>query len=178
MHRLNRLTLLVLLVVVAFFYPVLAPTAHRIDREHFALITHGMTEADVEAILGAPAGVYDWAVPDEATRWSGIARALKTWREVEMQPRTVTLGIPSYSDDDRVSWSLLTATTDGRGGLVLGTRRWEHSETHRLKTWTSRAGVFYVTFDDDRRVTSVGDLDPTRIDPPWRRWWGRLTAVR
>jgi hypothetical protein len=32
---------------------------HHIDREHFDLIKEGMTEVEVESILGAPAGNYD-----------------------------------------------------------------------------------------------------------------------
>ena len=51
------------LLVITFFYPLLAPAAHRIDGYHFGLIQVGMTEADVDAILGMPAGVYDWASP-------------------------------------------------------------------------------------------------------------------
>lgn len=51
-------------VVVLGFYPLLAPTPHRIDQAHFELIKQGMAKADVEAIFGVPAGQYDWAEPE------------------------------------------------------------------------------------------------------------------
>jgi hypothetical protein len=59
------MALLALLVIVTFFYPLLAPTAHRIDQAHFDLIKDGMTKAEVEAILSVRAGKYDWATADE-----------------------------------------------------------------------------------------------------------------
>jgi len=40
-----------------------ASRVRRIDEAHFQLITEGMTEAEVEAIFGVPAGSYDWARP-------------------------------------------------------------------------------------------------------------------
>lgn len=61
MCRFARCVLLGLLAVVVGFYPLLAPTPHRIDDDHFALIQDGMTKTEVEAILGVPAGEYDWA---------------------------------------------------------------------------------------------------------------------
>jgi hypothetical protein len=61
MRRLSRLLMLALLAVVAGFYPLLAPTPHRIDQTHFDLIEPRMTVANVEAIFGVPPGSYDWA---------------------------------------------------------------------------------------------------------------------
>jgi hypothetical protein len=64
MRRFSRLLLLALVAIVIGFYPLLAPTPHRIDQEHFDLIQEGMMKADVEAIFGVPAGNFDWAEPD------------------------------------------------------------------------------------------------------------------
>jgi hypothetical protein len=57
---------------------------HHIDREHFALIQEGMTEAQVESIVGAPAGNYDGFV--EASQfwhveilWEGKDTCHKVW---------------------------------------------------------------------------------------------------
>jgi hypothetical protein len=63
MDRFLRVVAAALFVMITFAYPLLAPMFHRIDGNHFGLIRPGMTEADVEAILGVPAGVYDWATP-------------------------------------------------------------------------------------------------------------------
>ena len=61
--RFGRGLLLALLLMILFFYPMLAPPVHRIDADHFALIHNGMSLDEVELILGVPAGHYDWAVP-------------------------------------------------------------------------------------------------------------------
>jgi hypothetical protein len=61
----QKILLLTLLIGVSLLYPLLAPTPHRIDESHFSLVRVGMTEADVEAIFGVPAGSYDWAVEEE-----------------------------------------------------------------------------------------------------------------
>jgi hypothetical protein len=59
MQRFLRGTIAVLMIGTLFLYPLLAPPPHRIDEPHFQLITEGMTEAEVEAIFGVPAGSYD-----------------------------------------------------------------------------------------------------------------------
>jgi hypothetical protein len=56
--------LFILIVSITFFYPLLAPTPHRIDQAHAKLIVQGMTKQQVEAIFGVPAGSYDWAEPE------------------------------------------------------------------------------------------------------------------
>jgi len=76
MQRLMRATVVVLLTVTLFLYPLLAPPPHRIDEAHFQLITEGMTEAEVKAIFGVPAGSYDWARPKmEAIYVLALAKA-------------------------------------------------------------------------------------------------------
>jgi hypothetical protein len=59
----RRHWVLIALALTTFFFPLLA-CPHRIDEAHFQLIQHGMSEAEVEAIFGAAAGSYDWAVAD------------------------------------------------------------------------------------------------------------------
>src|SRR5207247_6651410 len=66
--RFGRGLLLALLLMILFFYPMLAPPAHRIDADHYALIRNGMSLDEVERILGVPAGRYDWAVPKNPPR--------------------------------------------------------------------------------------------------------------
>src|SRR5882672_2689865 len=53
---------LALLLIILFFYPMLAPPVHRIDADHYALIRNGMSLDEVELVFGVPAGHYDWAV--------------------------------------------------------------------------------------------------------------------
>src|SRR5262245_49350491 len=65
-RRFRRGMLAALIAGVTFFYPLLAPTPHRIDEAHFRQIQPGMTRAQVEAIFGAPPGEYDWAEADGA----------------------------------------------------------------------------------------------------------------
>jgi len=76
MQRLMRATAVVLLIATLLLYPLLAPPRHRIDKAHCQLITEGMTEAEVEAIFGVPAGSYDWARPKmEAIYLLALAKA-------------------------------------------------------------------------------------------------------
>jgi hypothetical protein len=62
MQRFLRISAVTALALITFLYPLGAPPRHRIDERHFKLIRPGMTEAEVEAIFGAPAGVYDWVM--------------------------------------------------------------------------------------------------------------------
>jgi hypothetical protein len=64
-----RAVVVVFLLGTLFLYPLLAPPPHRIDEAHFQLITEGMTEAEVQAIFGVPAGSYDWARPKPELIW-------------------------------------------------------------------------------------------------------------
>jgi len=61
MRRWKQIVLALLIASIALFYPLLAPTPHRIDQGHADLIVQGMTKEQVEAIFGVPAGQYDWA---------------------------------------------------------------------------------------------------------------------
>ena len=58
MQRCMRMTAMTTLLAVAFLYPLLAPTVHRIDPQHWKMIRPGMTADEVEGIFGVPSGCY------------------------------------------------------------------------------------------------------------------------
>src|SRR5262245_33955381 len=59
--RVTRGMVATLVVFITFFYPLLAPTQHRIDEAHAKMIVKGMTYAQVEAVFGVSPGDYDSA---------------------------------------------------------------------------------------------------------------------
>lgn len=146
---LPRFALLALLVFVTFFYPLLAPTAHRIDQAHFDLIKGGMTKAEVEAIFGVPAGEYDWASV-------GMPPAL--FDIVKSQPH--------------VGWSI--QTTEG----TLRSRASDSGNSHERTiphVWLGRHGVCTIHIDNRQRATEFRYFWPhVEVEPPWNRWWARL----
>jgi hypothetical protein len=92
MQWLLRITAPTLLVGIGFFYPLLAPIPHRIDRDHFRLIQVGMTEAEVEAIFGGPAGTYDWSLPCN----EGVPEFLRELERREIELRSAGRGGPKF----------------------------------------------------------------------------------
>jgi hypothetical protein len=146
MRRLSRLLLLALLVAVVGFYPLLAPTPHRIDREHFKLIEPGMTKSDVEAICGVPAGQYDWAEPNE----------------YHLQVLHLSARLDELRDDQRIQ-------RHGREISFVG--RLVDDGPRINETWISRHGAFVVRFDRGGQVVSKSSGTRVRIVPPWQRWW-------
>jgi hypothetical protein len=141
-------------VTITLFFPLLAPPAHRIDDEHSQLIQSGMTEAEVEAIFGVPSGSYDCAVEVSSAQWYLAAMALEITRH-------------------RVLAAQRALKTVGQGGADA-----ESGVITRLhnKQWISRHGTFGVIFDSQGRVWSKRRLGDTRIEPPWKHWWARLTS--
>jgi hypothetical protein len=141
---------LVLLFTLALlcFYPLLAPTPHRIDRVHFDLVEAGMTQADVEAIFGVPAGQYDWAEPYDVhfLRFAREMRFLKRLAEIESAH----------------------AQTPVRLRVILD------RESETSATWIGRHGGFDVSFDAQGRVVSNSGPYGVRVVPPWQRWWQTL----
>ena len=151
MQRIMRATAIVLLIVT-LFYPLLAPPPHRIDEAHFQLITEGMTEAEVEAIFGVPAGSYDWARPQTDLIWL-VAVA-------EMQQFEVPAG-----RDHRIVQQEL--------GIRITVPRLD-APVHKTKQWVGRHGVFAVSLDERGCVVDKHS-GPTRVEFPWQDWWRRLT---
>jgi hypothetical protein len=152
MNRLGRRTALALFVLTTFFYPLLAPPPHRIDAAHFQLIQPGMTEADVEAILGVPAGGYDWVVQDDDMRIEVLV--------------PIDGGIFTVAPTDQLAFSGTTMFISSR-----------HGPNPTFKTWHSRHGVFYVGFNEQGRVAATGSgWGSDRLRPFWRVWWEKMTG--
>jgi hypothetical protein len=142
-----RILLIAMLVAVLGAFPLLAPTPHRIDQEHFELLKEGMTRAEVKAIFGVPAGKYDWAEAD----WRAIWLDLGYFRASNAQPK--------------VSWTELGVAAEDIAALV--------GLPLPAEQWVSRHGSFTVHFDGGGRLDwrySSG----SRIEPPWQRWWSAI----
>lgn len=156
-RRLARLALLALLVIVTFFYPLLAPTAHRIDQAHFDLIEDGMTKAELEAIFGVPAGDYDWARPAHSDLFALVAA-------------------PDL--DLLIEWNNQTSTIELASAISqIAFTRIEPDSRESLppSIWVGRRGACIIHFDDRRQVTRRRYFWPhTDIEPPWTRWWATL----
>jgi hypothetical protein len=151
--RIGRAAVLLAAVAILFFYPFVAPPAHRIDQAHFDMVKGGMTEAEVDGIFGVPAGDYDWAVANPQHLWLDIDyfSTGRSWT-IASPPRQFIL---LHFDD--VTWI---------SGTNLG----------HFKTWTSRHGSFQIGFNTDGRVSFTQGLGATTIEPPWTRWWRQWTA--
>jgi len=151
MRRWKLILLALLIVSITFFYPLLAPTPHRIDQAHADLIALGMTKEQVEAIFGVPAGQYDWA--EEIGRM-----------------RLRFYGTRIHSSIHR-SMSAIKRDNDDKGVSATVHIREYHPRTSL--TWTSRHGSFAVWFDEWERVVSTDNWSEVRIVPPWQRWWNQ-----
>jgi hypothetical protein len=154
MRPCRRVAVLAIFVIITLFFPLLAPPAHRIDDEHCQLIQSGMTEAEVEGIFGVPAGSYDCAVEEGSSQWYLIVLALDVHRHRMVAARHAVKYL-------------------GQEGAE-GQRFVIKPEDNKL--WISRHGSFCVTFDSEGRVWSNRRVGDTRIEPPWKRWWAKLTA--
>jgi hypothetical protein len=150
MQRLLRARVVMLLIGTLFLYPLLAPPPHRIDEAHFQLITEGMTEAEVEALFGVPAGSYDWARPK--AEYAYLVAILEA-QEVQL-PEELYRRIPQHELGIRLAVPRLGDT----------------------KKWISRHGVFIVSLDERGRVVSKHHGGETRIEFPWRPLWQKLTG--
>jgi hypothetical protein len=158
-RRIGRACVLIATVAILFFYPFLAPPAHRIDETHLNLIRDGMTEAEVEGIFGVPAGEYDWAVATGPSIWvSALAVTTDGQRwNVNAQPQRQIFVL------------------DGNQPAVLHSV-WNNAGYGQMKTWTGRHGAFYVVFDRHGRVISTGSAGETRREYPWSQWWQQWTG--
>jgi hypothetical protein len=150
MRRWKRILLSLLVVLITFFYPLLAPTPHHIDQAHADLIVHGMTKEQVEAIFGVPAGQYDWAEEAPHTR-------------VRVYISSRLRSVHAYA--------IKRADIGGEiSQLVQGI----HESPRTSLTWTSRHGSFMVWFDHNELVRSTDSWTAVRIVPPWQRFWNQL----
>jgi hypothetical protein len=148
----RRPLILAILVIITLFFPLLAPPRHRIDDAHFRLIKGGMTEAEVEAVFGVPAGDYDWAVRNNSTRFNVLALFTAGARDKTLVDH------PAFADQ-----FLFVSVLNG--------------DDARVRTWCSRHGVFHVGFDHHGRVAVTGaGWESVRIEPPWRKWWDKIVG--
>jgi hypothetical protein len=160
MKRFRRALIVVCLAIVMFFLPLLA-CPHRIDETHHELIRTGMSEAEVEAIFGVPAGNYDWAVKE--SRYRVVHAAVFQLESQQLIWDASEAAAPSY-----VKSAL---------GLSQSTPQFVWFEiSGDMRIWTSRNGSFTLWFDRHGKVTSTGHRDDVRIEPPWLRWWNEHVA--
>jgi hypothetical protein len=161
MPRFRRAALLALFVMIALFFPILAPPPHRIDEEHLALIREGMTEADVEGIFGVPAGYYDGAVVEDVSAWDFFEERFEDHQKpvvfhLNMGESLVALKrVPYFIDRPIV------------GPAV---------DPPVARMWVSRHGAFCIAVNATGTVCAKGQLGTTRIEPPWQRWWRKFIA--
>ena len=163
-NTLSRGLLVVLLFAVTVLYPLLAPPAHRIDNAHRVLIREGMTLADVESVFGVPAGAYDWAVasPRPGHLHTALIYLVRQQRAIAAQE---VLMAPAPSTPEGSTAARLIKLTYDRLELA-----------HDTRTWTGRHGSVSIGFDDAGRITWIDSVQDTRRDPPWNRWWRKLTG--
>jgi hypothetical protein len=140
MTRAGRFVALLMLVAVAFLYPLVAPTPHRIDDAHFELIRVGMTEAEVAGIFGVLPGNYDWAVHDETEFF------------------TAALAV--------VDSAVISAARRLEDAVPAKVLPWE-GET---RMWVSRHGAYRIQLGEGGEVLHASKHGKTRLEYPWHNW--------
>jgi hypothetical protein len=153
-HRIGRVCVLIATVAILFFYPFVAPPAHRIDEQHFHMIVGGMTEAEVEGIFGVPAGEYDWCVSTGSHLWVNLVGVTENGQAWNV---------------NGVSRHRIAFIQADQGVFVHGA--WNNPGFGEMKTWTGRHGSFNVVFDRHGRVASTSAGGEIRREYPWSRWW-------
>src|SRR5262245_24797674 len=117
-RRLCRGLVIVVLAAITLLLPLLA-SSHRIDEAHRNLIREGMTAADVESLLGVPAGTYDWAVRDESEYRLAYYRVLLHYQHVKATRSAQTLSAKKLAVALRDSnWAENAQTWTSRHGSV------------------------------------------------------------
>lgn len=168
MRKWQRMSIAVPLICLLGFYPLLAPPAHRIDKDHFELIQNGMTLAEIESIFGQPPGSYDWAVAEDGgVRLWDVATGLKLGTSTSYN----TVVIDTSSSD--TLWADAAAITlPNRPKTKYVTTVYFASHiTINTMSWTSRHGTCTIWFDDDLRVSGKSGWGESRVEPPWVKWW-------
>ena len=170
---LSRSSLVLLLLIVTLFYPLLAPPAHRIDKDHFELIQKGMTLDEVEAIFGKPPGNYDWAVADGATiRLWNVATGNQIWTgSAGNGVKYETIVVDTFSNDALWADVVAVASPKTTKTRYFTTLFVESGTTANIKTWTSRHGTCMIWFDQKSRVSGKTGWETSRVELPWSKWW-------
>jgi hypothetical protein len=162
-----------LFLLVTLFYPLLAPTPHRIDEAHYEQISVGMTLADVESRFGAPAGSYDWAVPEAPTLWlwnliaaeSPIVVGSEAISGMAISGMAISDVVVTPSPNDPIIWNVVAPPKINAYHYTPLSVSWVQS-----RTWTSRHGTCTIQFDGTDRVIGKTDWGETRLEPPWHNW--------
>src|SRR5262245_59604710 len=141
-YRVTRGVVATLLVFITFFYPLLAPTPHRIDEAHAKMIVKGMTYAQVEAVFGVSPGDYDSAEWDTESLRNSLTRARGNFDAANYVP------------------SGLVCTFDAAFWV---------ERNRRTKQWLSRNGIVNVRVDHNGVVEETWYSDCVRVVPLWER---------
>ena len=133
------------------------------------MIVQGLTRAQVESVLGVPAGNYDWAESDRVLLWSEVTF---------LSGSTIINEVPLLGMEKRTAEVLIGSSGSSRPALqgaianaVSGStvRIWGFG-SHSQATWTGRHGALTVWFDDQERVISTSFSPDVKIVPPWKKW--------
>ena len=168
MRKWPRVLIAGIIVGLLGFYPLLAPPAHRIDKDHFELVQKGMTLGEVESIFGQAAGTYDWAVPEDGMirLWDVASGNRIAIGGVAIIPSSTKVVAAAFSSDGL--WLAAPNSKNARFAttVFLGTRF-----APNIHTWTGRHGTCTISFDDELRVTGKTGWGESRVEPPWSKWW-------
>lgn len=176
MRNWQRLSIAGVLICLLGLYPLLAPPAHRIDKDHFELIQNGMTLAEVESIFGQPAGNYDWAVADQSQVWFfDFAVAQKPWvgGGNNLQSGAVVVNEVTFDLTGQQAW-VAGAAKLSKPRILIWTELVGHVQSTHSKNWTSRHGACTIGFDRNGRVGYKTHWGDSRVVPPWLAWWKKL----
>lgn len=155
-----------LFLLVTFFYPLLAPPAHRIDEAHFEQINVGMSLEDVESRFGAPAGSYDWAVPEHTIFPPSLALVVRAPSRVHTS--IVSEVVVARASNDAMVWDLSNLQPSKLNvNRVVWTVNYLSPNS---RSWTSRHGTCTIHFDANDRVAGKSGWGETRLEPPWHNW--------
>jgi hypothetical protein len=161
-RRLSRGLLAIFVVSVTFLYPLLAPLPHRIDEQHFKLIQNGMSCAEVENILGAPPGEYDWMEFDG----EAFQKRKLEW--------IFTLASSESNLDLTVGSRVIRKIYSSNGG-VIGVVTIVPDKS-KVKQWTARFGSIEIEFSNNDKVLVGTFRRDVRLVTPWNRWWTNSTS--
>ena len=176
MRKWQRLSISGLLVCLFGLYPLLAPPAHRIDRDHFDLIQNGMSLAEVESIFGQSAGNYDWAVAEGTDGWVVDLVVSNLTFNVPAGRTLLPLGTTSvdFDGDGFPDLHLVNPQPFGGPRTVTYTDLTGFRQAFNAMAWTSRHGSCTISFDQNGSVCAKSNWGESRVVPPWQAWWKKL----
>jgi len=173
MRKWPRLSIAGMLICLVGLYPLLAPPAHHIDKDHFDLIQNGMTLAEIESIFGQPAGNYDWAEAESSNAWL-FEWTLTTaaWDVAKNRSYAVVL-TESNLDTAATAW-IADGSKFATPRTVIWTEFAGQLHSAHNKGWTSRHGACTIGFDRRGLVAYKSSWGESRVVPPWQGWWKKI----